>query len=342
MNWLDNTVLIGLSLLVIGLIGLIFWRLTVKYKGATVGEIINVQLVKEKITFFIAGAFLANLAEAVMAASIHPMNEMAPNPFTRWLIHMTIGFAGIVCGVYSFHYVRQFASRKKKTTNNYILAAIIIGMLIAGSIGFPYLNLVIIAKGMGDLQLLLGFLKAPVVALEKMSFVTAGSLVAMLAHLGLVTLDGLLTADDIKFVEHLGEGDNKKKKDVHESINDKDKASKETKLDKIEDGIKYLLRRYGYKDTGNAKAKKDYKDVLEDAHRKIDTMDSRDQYILAENVWRLVNDIKEFDKSGKKGKSSEEIKAVNEEFRERIYKLWEKSTKGGKGFGRKLFQRKGN
>lgn len=329
--WIDYSILFILGIVLMGGLGYIFWKWSKKYEGQSFGDIINIQLVKEKITIFVFGMIVCNVAEAMMAASITVPGEVIhANPFTRFLIHMAVGIVGIVCGVYTFHYVRVFAQRKYK---NKMRATMVVGTLLLGTLLFPFLNLVVIAKGMGDLPLVLGLFVSPVVAMTKMTFVTAASTIATLAHLFMVTIDGLLTSDDIATFQYAaGE------KDIDKSITEKGEEAKKGKLDNFEDGVAFLLRRHGYKT--DTKARKDeFDSVLASCWKNIDKLKPNERYVLADRVHKIVEDVKEFEKNKKKGKSQEEIAKANEEFRDRIDKLFAASTKGGKGFGRQLAQR---
>lgn len=329
--WLDYSILFLLGAVMMAGLGYIFWRWSKKYEGQSFGDIINIQLVKEKITVFVFGMIVCNVAEAMMAASITVPGEIIhANPFTRFLIHMAVGIVGIVCGVYTFHYVRIFAKRKYK---NKVRATMVVGTLLLGTLLFPFLNLTVIAKGMGDLPLVLGLFVSPVVALTKMTFVTAASTVATMAHLFMVLIDGLLTSDDIATFQYASG-----KTDIDKNITDKGAQTKKDKLDSFEDGVAYLLRRHGYK-TDTKSRKEEFDSVLASCWKSIDKLKPNERYTLADRVHKLVEDIKEFEKSKKKGKSQEDIAKANEEFRDRIDKLFAASTKGGKGFGRQLAQR---
>lgn len=332
--WIDYSVLMIFGAILLGGIGFLFWRWSKKYQGRSFGDIINIQLVREKITIFVIGMIICNVAEAMMAASITvPGEQIHANPFTRFLIHMSIGFVGIVCGVYTFHYVREFAARKSK---NLVRATIIVGTLLLGTVMFPFFNLAIIAKGMGDLPLIIGFFINPIVALDKMTFVTGASTVATLAHLFMVGIDGLLTSDDINTVKYtLADGE-----DIDKKVTERGENAKKDTLDKFEDGVAFLLRRQGYRTDSQAK-KDEFDATLASCWKNIDGLSQTDRYKLADSVRKLVDDIKEFDKKGKKGKSADEVSKINEEFRTRIEKLFAASIKGGKGFGRQLAQRKG-
>ena len=352
--------LVGLAILA-GLVGWVAW-LKWKNPDITVGEVINILVLKEKVSIFIFGNIIVNLASAIVAASIHPQGEAEINTLARLLVHGSISVAAIVCNIIwpvlvilVSEEISNQRKKDKKKDRSYTKAGGLIFLTIVlafGSVGFPLLNLSIIAGGLREVDKLYCLLNycqgyGGIYAFQQMTYIMQAEVGAMIAHYFLAAVDALWIAisphsamqDAIrrsvvegasKSDSSSGKGGGKADKTVEKN---KDKKEKKD-VENLEGGIIYMLKRRGYKD-------KSLDEKVELANKKIDSMSAANRNRVAQAAAKLVSDIKTWDDSKeKKEASAEKVKEKNELFDKRIYDLFAGSDASGDGFGFQLKKKK--
>lgn len=353
----QGTITIAGIVILLGLVGWVVW---LKYKNPeiTIGEVINILVLKEKVSIFIFANIIVNLASAIVAASIHPHGEAQVNTFARLLVHGSISLAGIVCNIIApvlvilvLEEISEQRSKKKKEASWFKAGGMFFLTLVLafGSIAFPLLNLSIIAGGLRELDKLYCLINycqgyGGMYAFQQMTYIMQAEVGAMIAHYFLAAVDALWIAisphaamqEAIRqsVVETAkgskGGGGSKADKNV-----DKNKEKKEKKdADNLEAGIIYMLKRRGYKD-------KALNDKVELANKTIDKMSAANRNKVAQAAAKLVSDIKTWDDSKeKKEASAEKVQEKNQLFDKRIYDLFAGSDASGDGFGFQLKKKK--
>lgn len=224
----DVVILLG-TILILSATGVMIWRIIsqVKKKRAkdseySIGDYINETLLKEQSTFVIFVLIVINIAEGVLSASIHPPNEEQINPISRFLTHVSISLVGIIAAVNFAKAVIEVFKHStfisEKSMRKRPLMWIYLGVLttIAFVIGWlaiflPFLNLSVIATGLGQMELAdLAFVTTFTVGGEidytlygyppdfdpfaSMSFQMRASWLLVLCHYALGIYDSLLAA----------------------------------------------------------------------------------------------------------------------------------------------------
>lgn len=346
-----NSVFIMLmGLAAIAGLGFAWYFIKKKNPDMTSGDLINLLLLREKMTIFVFAMILVNIAEAIFAASIAPVGELPPNPLARMLIHATVAVSGIVCNLY-FPSLMVVASEEKDKKRKRDLWLTVL-FLLGGSFFFPVMNLTIIAKGLGEVDKLAWMWRiwspyGGFAAFKQMSYAMAASVSAMFAHFFLAFLDAWFIRisphksmmDAARksvgiVVDSNKSGQTKKGSPTDDKINERAEKKDEESLKAFPDAIKYALSRYGY--SGNDLDKK-----IKEATTKFDSiLDAKKKSEVATSFSRLVTDISTWDAGPKQTASEEDKLKKNEEFKQRIYTLFAGKQSSGQGLGINLKQRK--
>jgi hypothetical protein len=330
---MESFVLIGLGLGTLVALGFILYTIKKSNPNASLGDLINILLLREKVTIFIVGAIVANFAEGLMAASIHPVGEQQVNPLARYLVHTTISLVGIVCMLYLPNLLKVMASEKDASRRKgmYLLAL----SLLIGAVMFPFLNLLVMAGGLKEVDYLIWMLRfwhpaGGLYSFEQMSYVLQGSVAATFAHFFLMFIDGLFvvtsTHKDVQVnIDPANAGKIEEPRDKAKDIVSKNQAKKEENdLSQAEDSIQFLVRRLGtYESDLESKVKSLYNRFL--------TLDDGPRIKLSATLAALKADISSFD-SLKKDMADDKKSAKEIEFQSKIYKLFaDPPSKGGLG-----------
>lgn len=350
--------ILGLGI-ILGLIGWVIW---LKYKNPdmTVGEVINVLVLHEKVSIFIFMNILVNIASALVASSIHPKGEAAVNVLARMSVHGAVSLVAIVCNIIApvllILTMEEFSAQNKKdkADRNYgrpIMMLFLTFVLGLGSVFFPMLNVFIIAGGLQEVDKLVCLWQycngyGGLVAFEQMSYIMQAEVGAMMAHYFLAGIDSLwitisphaatqeaIRRSVVEAAKSKGGSDGKSKsssKSSDKTVKKNKEKKDEDDLKNLENGIRYLLVRRGY-------AGKDLQKKQKQAEKVLDSMSPADQNKVANAVAKLYSEIDTWDNSDiKKNSTDEERKEKNQLFEKRIYSLFEGSTADGSGFGFQL------
>lgn len=335
-------------------VAFIVWRVAKANPGLTLGEILLRMTFQEKISIFILIPIIINISQAGLAASIHPAGQDAYPAIVRFTIHISISIVAIVAGLYASPMHMLYKSEKEAFHKNNkdakklperikALHNLSIAML-AAAIVFPLMNVLIIAGGLNHTQQLKYFFMfwhpwGGSVAWSNMHYIFQALLVESFAHYVMMWVDSywikiseneLLVQALKKSLVSTGGGSTTYS---GTTAPEKNKSKKEeTDLSNVNDGIKYILSRYGYKDEQLAEKIKTAQSIID----KMAISDRAGAIRLAAEISKIVQDTKSFDYSGKGNLSAEKIAAKNEEFRYRIFSLFRDTTVGGKGFGMTL------
>jgi len=331
----DHSIIIILGLAVV--IGLIYWiHITMKKNpDMTFGDIVNAKIVTERVSIFIITCFIINITEAIMAASITPIGETAPNPLSRIMSHMIIAIAGITSGLSVPDLFRATIAKDSKHRG---YAFILFIFAFIGTFGFPYGNLILIAGGLKEYQLLNIYIYGlfpwndmaayyasvglPVnfSPIEHMSYVLVTSTFMTFAHYFLVLFDGIHMIYHNKTVLNI--------KLENKGKDGKDDKSKDSTKPKDFDPITKLIKRYF--NTGDSTS--EVTNWITNAHRVHDNMDTGDKARLSSNIAAIVSEMEKLDRDIA-NLDKEEKSAKKLEFRNKIKSFFRESTKNGKGFG---------
>lgn len=299
-------------------IGGFIWYLTSRKEneGLGAGEVINKYFVNERVFITISFVILVNLAEALTAASIQNMHEAPFNQVARFLSHLGIAIMGITCSVYTPMMFKEAVDPKKEGG---FIKWLLLTTIVAGSIIFPMINVILISGALKCTPIVNAFLKTwSTVAWGLLPSIMQVTIGLTIAHIFALFLDGLfIAAGHSKF-----KGDKKEDKTLNEKITDKGEKTKHT------DGIKFLLMRFGYKD-------QELNTKIAIANKTINNMSPSDQATLAKNVYDLQLSIKQFDQASGSMDADEKGRKKQQQ-KQDIANLFAASTKSGKGFGMTL------
>jgi len=333
--------------------GFMAYKIKKKHPKATFGDIVNFFILREKISAKIIILFLINIAEAAVAASIHPPGQQDPNPVGRFALHLTIAMAGIFCGIYAFNLMHILAKKSrsfvkdKKYFKLTILVVLTISVFSAAAY-FPYLNVMLIANGVNQTAICAAFFDVSISDplpnwehFKYMKYILASSCAAVIAHYVLLIIDGLYLlyeADEHGMMDSIGgqiETGEDETNDINSTIdlNDRDARISQTKQ-----LIQWLCKRIGYR-TDNPAAKKTLEKHVNACVDKMDSMNKvEDQITLINNTkkWkkkfieldRRKNALKSDDESGLKQWKVDYLKTIKD-----CRVFFGKTTRNGVGYG---------
>lgn len=120
-----------------------------KRENKPFGEVWNVMVVHQVESFLVVVTLMLFLAEAVLAATVHPPGEFPPPAIARFLSHFTISLAGMAANI---TLMKQFARIFEKDIDRVSLVARILLVFSLGmlAVGVPIMNGLFIAAGMGE------------------------------------------------------------------------------------------------------------------------------------------------------------------------------------------------
>ena len=327
----STIIMLGLAML----LGVIWWSRTLLKKNPdlTFGDIVNNLFLREKVSVFIITCFIINFAEALMAASITPSGEVQVNPLARILSHMVIAIAAITCGLMlPTFFADLFAKENKKR----LATAFIFMMAVFGTIALPYINVLLIANGLKQTQLLNLYILdlnpmndmpsyyqsiglSPMFSPSgAMQYPMITSIYVTFAHYFLVVLDGAF----IIYNKKESKPDAKKPDGNKDTNKDADK-DKDTK-----DPISKLIKRYS---NGSLEADEE-KSKITTAHAIHNGLETSAKVRLSSNIAAMMEKVNAFDATSH-SLSAEEKKTKKQDLRKAIFKFFAASTKHGEGFG---------
>ena len=329
----STIIMLGLAML----LGVIWWARTLIKKNPelTFGDIVNNLFLREKVSVFIITCFIINFAEALMAASITPSGEVQVNPLARILSHMVIAIAAITCGLMlPTFFADLFAKESKKRAATLFIFI----MAVFGTIALPYINVLLIANGLKQTQLLSLYILdlnpfndmssyyqsiglSPMFSPSgAMQYPMITSIYVTFAHYFLVVLDGA-------FIIYNKKEDKKEDKDKDKGDKDKDKDKDKNSKDS-KDPITKLVKRY----SNGSLAEDVEKSKITAAHSIHNALETGAKARLSSNIAAMVEKIEEFDRTSHK-LPADAKKAEKIELRKKIYNLFAASTRNGEGFG---------
>lgn len=151
-----------------------------------IGDVINRIILKDHVSVFVLIMIFVNVAEALWAASIKPVNQAEINTVTRFFGHITVQTLSITTGIMVSVYVKQIINKTLKITFWYVL---LILMCIFMAIWLPLVNLFIIAGGLGQAKLLYWSMFNILEGFSMMQYGLQASAVLTIVHLSALLLD---------------------------------------------------------------------------------------------------------------------------------------------------------
>jgi len=127
-------------------IAYIWNRAKKEQSNATLGENVIRHFTDSIPTTLVFITILMLLAEAFIAASIHPTDELYVEGSGRKINHFVISLIGVIGIFGTFRYTKSF---KDPDTNNWVVAGVVLVMLSI-AIMVPIANIYLIAHGLGD------------------------------------------------------------------------------------------------------------------------------------------------------------------------------------------------
>lgn len=335
MNGYLGIVILGLMII----IAVIWWIKTLlkNNPNMTIGDLLNVMFMREKLSIFILGAIFLNLVEGFTAASITPIGEAAANPLARILSHTIISIAGITCGL-ALPSTFFILFEKPKFWAWHFL--IFIGSLF-GTFYLPWVNLSLIANGLKQTQVLhlyvmdlfpwnnmqnvyarlrLQGIKVPINfnPIDAMPYILAVAVKVTWVHYFLTNLDGahLILKNKMDAAAKKDNKDDKK--------NPVDYAKDYVK----DDPIKALIKFY----SNGSLTTKEEETYIRLAHQSHDSMETRAKAAVSSKNATYIDMIKSFEKDYKNS-SAEDKKKRKIEIREDIRTFFGASKQKGEGYG---------
>lgn len=363
----SSSTLLWLGLGTLAGVGVWLYFLKKKYPKMTIGEILSMIFVRENETVFIVATILINFAEALMAASIHPVGQTPPNPLARFLVHSIISFVAISAGI---TLIRDVAKIFVKGIGKAQVTARIIKVLLVlmAALGIPILNMYIIANGLKEsipVELFLASVNPFVSKAELagavlyyslppnysfwggLSYIMCATVSVTGVHMLLVLIEGFNNMDTTNQLRYdrMFEGvEGEKAKDGKDGKKEGEKGDKkgekkeeplmdgeERHISQIKDNLLFLLRRVNYTGSG-------LDNLKTTTAGKLDKMPLADQAKMAERIAKLVNEGKTID--SKAYKNDEDKKREKKDLDLKIRALFEGSPKetdiDKRGFGTTL------
>ena len=258
-----------MGVVTMALFGYYLYSLKKKHPEANSGELISDIYLNNKETVFIFGTLFVNFAEAMLASSIHPPGQMAPNSFARFLTHGTVAFVAIGAAMYFPGYLRAFIEtfrtvKFKEGWFKYLGRFIALLLAFTGMVGLPLLNLFIIANGTGQVM------QTSILIYDCLPWISDQQMVSIYRswgqadnyssfsniHYVMSASFGMTIAHFYLMAQHsavIMEGKRKSysflnQDETDDMITKKSNKKKEQDLSRFESVIKFLLKRVKYKD----------------------------------------------------------------------------------------------
>lgn len=346
---------------ILTLIGIGWWlySLTKKYPKMKLGAIITMIMVEHNETVFIMLSILIGVAEATMAASIHPVGQAPPNPFARFMTHFATQLAAMGAGLVLFRDIAQIFRKGGWTILTRLLTAAAVGLL---ALGLPVANMYIISNGLRETAALQLFWASwnpfisdaaydaavlsqgftlPYSSWDGLSYVMCATCMLTLTGLVVIFIEGLRCLDPDnairyrKMFEKVTEDDGKDEKDEKGDKGDKKKKPEgedTEEVKKVTDNLRYLLLRFGYHG-------EDLRKMVANSASKVDTIQGKLKAKFATRISNLVIKCEDFDLQ-KEAFAEKERNTKNALIDAEIRTLFESSPKeenmDKRGFGIKL------
>lgn len=271
MATIDGLTLTLVSLGFLILLGFYFWYLKKRYPELTIGETITMLTVKDSETLFIVIIMFLNFAEAMMAASIHPQNQDAPNPIARFMAHTIIQVISAIGGIIIWRDALMLFQPGTLATKIVRFFKVFIAFIMLAII--PIINLFVIANGLLETTQLMLFFKSfiysdteidaiagdfglpvPYSPWANLSYIMTASNAVTFVHLLVIGYEGLAVVDpsnakrreeiirEIKSKREEKE-DKKKEGSTKEDKKKEAEAKKEEDISKLEDNVAWFLNR---------------------------------------------------------------------------------------------------
>lgn len=272
----DWTVMV-LGAVTLALIGGWIWLVTRKSK-ASAGEVVATLMVTKNETIFMVIITLIYIAEAMLAATVHPEGQIAPHPMARFITHLGISVAGLVANLTLVRDIASIAEKGVDPASRVFRFGVMMGVAFL-SLAIPYYNAELISSGIGEdipFQLYIYSLypgvsseeinsiaeaygySTPYNAWAALSYVMKTTWRLTVIHLVLSGVEafrnmsskerrGMLFLTEAQRAEIYGEEEEAEEEDKDK----KKKKKKDKKKDKEDDdiiskNIEFLLRRVGY------------------------------------------------------------------------------------------------
>lgn len=346
----DVIALILGSVAIVGF-GLWAWYLTKKH-NKPIGEILATLAVKGSESYFVVFVILIFVMEALVAATLTPPGENAPNPLARWGSHMLISMGGAIASVTFTRDVAAIFEKGIDGVDRFVRFCIVF-IVFGLAFGIPIGNIMLIAAGAGeDLQLqLYSYANNPFVSNEEwqqalsfyelphnysawggMSYILKTTVILTGIH---VTVSILEALRNMSSKERRGmifgtkeQEKEREKKEEDKKDEKKDDKKEDKKEEPLEVNLKHLLRRMGYDE------KDELDKMIKLASTKLYSIKDRDlQAHMAIRLGKLVNESRDIDDISDDNKKQREKGALRKRIREFFSNSPKESDKNEMGLG---------
>ena len=334
------------------------WYIT-KREKKPLGEIVSVMLVHQRESIFVCLILIIYLAESLLASSVHPDAGELPSPLARFLSHFSVSIFGMVSSLAFIRETASlFDPELYKKPYDYasiIARSIVAGFAFLFAWAVPFANAWIISVGLGDsenIKYMLWLEKYVIFwhshadyvtevikyggdpisyrPMGAMSYQMQTTVILTLVHIFATISEGAqnLTSRSRRqwlFANpHLSEKDIEDQKKRQERAAAKEKGptpEEKQRLDTVEEGIEYLLKRFKYSGDDLKKASALAKTNL---HEKVESRDPNLAIGLASEIAKLRVLYEAADKVSDAKAKEDKKKDLDQQTRQ----LFAKSPKG--------------
>jgi len=164
-SFMDPIALVGSLLVVVALVFLLYnENKKINESGLNTGDYINEVLLEGHAKWVLFFITLVSAAEALLAASIHPVGQPTVNTIARFTTHFAVNLGGSLMNIMVAHKISElvqsfdFLLDKKKANDprHYMLLVfrlVAVFWVFFAAYYIPYLNYLTIAQGLGQFQM---------------------------------------------------------------------------------------------------------------------------------------------------------------------------------------------
>lgn len=303
-----------LSLTVVLFLSIAIWIVKRRNPSLRLGDAINHIIIIDHVSIFVGVMIFANLAEALWAASIHPNNQVHINIVTRFVGHLVIGALSVTSGIMVSAYARRIINNELKLSFWYI-CLILSSIIMAFTL--PFLNLLVIAGGIGQPELVYYMFYYPMESFSRMEYGLQASTILTLVHIAAMIMD-------IMYILATGTGvsdkKNENKTEMKQTTPDSEVQQPKKNSIGIEDMLREILKFVGeYSEDRVARSAKQIRN-------------HNDSFSQA----KLVSKLNDLYRRAKMARESSMSESFSDELKQDIYKFFSSSPTNGEGLGSPL------
>lgn len=319
--------------IVVGIIGYALYKLRMKHPDRSLGDTINYIFLSDTTTFAVVSLIAVNVFEGIMAASIPSRpGEVDIQPIARFGGHLFISLIAIAFGLASIGALVKL--KHVKGWGNRAEVGFIALVCFAAAMYIPYLNILLIAQGLGQLDQLAYVTRFNLTGFKYMTYPMASSTIMWVLHYILMIADAALS---FKVGKHVvlsiftsSKNIEKTKEELNKDITEKGEKAAKKEAEQPDNLIETIGKRYRI---GN---KQEEADFIKDAIAKKDLLSPPLAAKLGSNLVKLHREIQALDATKKSHHTEEERQVINSKVFSKIADFWQRSAKDGNGFGRQL------